>query len=170
MPFRATALKSGWSYLRSLADFQAGTTRMVFEGMYRYAAHDWSPDGRWIVMSEAVGEDSNTLHLLDVERGALLELFAPERRASFGVGLENDARFAWVSDSSGFFFTSNHQREFQALVFYRLQDERRQSKAVQAVHDTYCYSALGRSTVAGTVLEAVAQSREGTLSQRSASR
>ena len=101
-----------------VADLTTGEQRLVREGVYGYFAHDVSPDGRLLVVSETVGEDSDNLHLLDLASGDLETLSAPERRANHSGG-----GFEWLDDGSGFFFTSNRGQEFAALMFYRVGGE-----------------------------------------------
>ena len=99
--------------------YTAGTTggerRLVWEGVYGFFAHEVSSDGRYLVISETVGEDSDNLHLLEFSTGELLTISAPDRRANHTGG-----GIAWSSDGSGFFLASNRERDLRALLFYRL--------------------------------------------------
>jgi dipeptidyl aminopeptidase/acylaminoacyl peptidase len=120
-----------------VADLDTGERRLVQEGVYRYTAHEVSPDGRMLVVSEAVGEDSDNLYLLDFDSGSLETLAAPDRRASHA-----DGGFAWLEDGSGFYFTSDEDREFSALMFYRVGGE---IELVQAAEQD-----IGNVTTCGT--------------------
>jgi len=101
-----------------LADLGTGQGRIVHQGVFGYSAHEMSPDGRLLVVTETVGEDSDNLYLLDIETGGLDTVSAPNRRANHQGG-----GFAWAEDASGFFFASNASREFAALMFYRIGGE-----------------------------------------------
>lgn len=94
----------------------AGDAELVFKGEFAFYAHDVSPDGRHVIVTESVGEDSDNLHLLDLESGELETLSEPDPRANHG-----DAGFAWAPDGSGFYFATNRGREFPALSFHELE-------------------------------------------------
>lgn len=93
-----------------------GRARMVFEGSFAYLAHAVSPDGNRVIVTESVGEDSDNLYLLDLASGQLQTLSKPEPRAD-----HSRAGFAWAPDGSGFYFASNRDREFPALLFHHLE-------------------------------------------------
>lgn len=93
-----------------------GEAELVFEGEFAFYAHDVSPDGRQVIVTESVGEDSDNLHLLDLETGTLNTLSAPDPRANHG-----DAGFEWAPDGSGFYFATNRGREYPALSFHEVE-------------------------------------------------
>ena len=93
----------------------AGGSERILDGRFSFAAPSLSPDGKWAVVVEAIGEDADNLYLLEVATGALTPLSTPEPRASHSLG-----GFAWDSDGSGFLFSSNAGREFAALSRYDL--------------------------------------------------
>lgn len=93
-----------------------GEAKLVYKGKFAFYARAASPDARHVVVTEAVGEDSDNLHLLDLESGELETLSQPDPRASHG-----DAGFPWASDGSGFYFATNRGREFPAVSFYDLK-------------------------------------------------
>jgi len=113
-------------YLRNL---ETGEQRMVFEGKYAYRPRDLSPDGRRLLLTQAVGEDSNNLFLLDLESGQTTTLSAPERRANTA-----DGGFAWTADGTAVFHTSNEGREYRALVRREIESNR-VTTVVEAEHD-----------------------------------
>lgn len=92
-----------------------GKAEMVFEGSFAYLAQAVSPDGSQVIVTESVGEDSDNLHLLDLESGEITTLSRPDPRANHG-----GAGFAWLGDGSGFYFATNRGREFSALSFHDL--------------------------------------------------
>lgn len=100
----------------------AGESKLVRQGRYAFAAPSISPDGRYAIVTETVGEDANNLYLLDLASGELKTLSAPDPRAA------HDA-FAWREDSSGFYFTSSAGREFAALTSYDLASGRLETLA-----------------------------------------
>ena len=93
-----------------------GQAELIFEGTFAYFARAASPSGGHVIVTEAVGEDSDNLHLLDLESGALETLSAPEPRANHG-----DAGFVWARDGAGFYFATNRGGEFAALSFHDVQ-------------------------------------------------
>jgi dipeptidyl aminopeptidase/acylaminoacyl peptidase len=92
-----------------------GTPDLVFEGTFGYFAQAVSPDGRHLIVTETVGEDSDNLYLLDLESGEMTTLSKPDPRASHGGG-----GFAWLPDGSGFYFATNRDRDYAALAFHDL--------------------------------------------------
>ncbi|MEL7393806.1 MAG: prolyl oligopeptidase family serine peptidase, partial [Pseudomonadota bacterium] len=97
------------------ADLSTGETEMLFEGTFGFFARAISPDGKYVIVAETVGEDSDNLYLMDVDSKEMMTLSAPDPRAN-----HSDGGFAWLPDSSGFYFTSNVDREFSAVHFYDL--------------------------------------------------
>ncbi|MEM8557575.1 MAG: S9 family peptidase [Bacteroidota bacterium] len=98
-----------------VADLDGGDPRLVFEGTFGFFVRSVSPDGRYAVVSETVGEDSDNLYLLDLQTGDLDTLSKPERRANHTRG-----GIAWAPDGSGFYLATNRDRDFAALSFYRI--------------------------------------------------
>ena len=93
-----------------------GEAKLIFEGTFAYFARSVSPDGKRLIITESVGEDSDNLHLLDLETGELDTLSKPDPRANHG-----GAGFAWTPDGSGFYFATNRDREFAALSYHDLE-------------------------------------------------
>mgnify|MGYP005853341449 CR=1 FL=1 len=91
----------------------AGEAELVYEGRFAFYAHAVSPDGGHVIVTESVGEDSDNLHLLDLETGELETLSKPDPRANHG-----DAGFAWAPDGSGFYFATNRGGEYPAVSFH----------------------------------------------------
>lgn len=109
----ASTERNGLDFDIYSADLVTGETKMLFEGVFGFAAGAISPDGAQVIVTETVGEDSDNLFLMDLETGKMSTVSAPEPRANHG-----DGGFAWRSDSSGFYFASNVDREFSAVHFY----------------------------------------------------
>ncbi|MEM8769050.1 MAG: S9 family peptidase, partial [Pseudomonadota bacterium] len=111
----ATTERNGVDYDVFVQDIESGAVRRVFEGTFGFYARGWAPDGRHLLMSETRGEDGNNLYLLDTETGEADTLFKPEVSSEY-------QNFEWMSDGSGFYLNTNHDREFHALAFYDLAD------------------------------------------------
>jgi dipeptidyl aminopeptidase/acylaminoacyl peptidase len=92
-----------------------GDAELIYQGEFAFYAHAVSPDSRRVIVTESVGEDSDNLHLLDLETGELETLSEPDPRANHG-----GAGFAWAPDGSGFYFATNRGREFPAVSFHEL--------------------------------------------------
>lgn len=111
----ASTERNGLDFDIYTADLETGATTRVFEGTYGFTAHDLSPDGTKLVVSETVGEDSDNLYLLDLATGDMTTLSRPEPRANHTNG-----GIAWVPDGSGFYLASNVNGEFASVLFYAL--------------------------------------------------
>jgi dipeptidyl aminopeptidase/acylaminoacyl peptidase len=93
----------------------AGQKTMIFEGTFGYFARSVSPDGKYAIVTETVGEDSDNLYLLELDSGEIRPLSRPDPRANHA-----NAGFAWLPDGSGFYFATNRDREYAALSFHDL--------------------------------------------------
>ena len=99
-------------YRTALSD---GRTTMLYQGSYANYARRLSPDGRYLIVTETVGEDADNLYLLDTASKQRKVISRPEVRANHG-----DGGFSWSPDSNSFYLASNLQREFMALWRYDL--------------------------------------------------
>ena len=109
----ASTERNGQDFDIYTADLSTGETTRLYEGIFGFFAHDISPDGTKLIVSETVGEDSDNLYLLDIESREITALAKPDPRANHTNG-----GFAWLPDSSGFYFASNEDREFSAITRY----------------------------------------------------
>jgi dipeptidyl aminopeptidase/acylaminoacyl peptidase len=116
----ASTERNGLDFDIYVRDLETGEQRMIFEGKYAFYPRSVSPDGRWLVMTQRVGEDSDNLFLVDLERGETKTLSQPKRRAN-----HSDGGFAWLPDASAFYFATNDGREFAALARHDLGSGRR---------------------------------------------
>jgi dipeptidyl aminopeptidase/acylaminoacyl peptidase len=107
--------RNGLDYDIYVNDLKAGKARMVFKGTYAFWAQSVSPDGSHLVMTESRGEDSDNLYLLNLVTDQVTTISKPGRRAN-----HSRAGIVWAADNSGFYLASNVEREFSALMFYRL--------------------------------------------------
>jgi hypothetical protein len=99
------------------ADLRTQQTALLYEGQFGFFVNSVSPNGRFIVVSETVGEDSDNLYLFDRQTSEMKTISNPERRAN-----HTNAGIAWTPDSQGFYFASNVDRNFAALMHYSLTD------------------------------------------------
>lgn len=94
-----------------------GSSEMIFQSELGHAARSISPDGRYAIVTETVGEDGDNLYLLNLASGQLREISKPDDgdRASHTL-----AGFEWFEDSSAFGFSTNAGREYGALTTYEI--------------------------------------------------
>jgi len=112
----ASTERNGLDFDIYVRDLDTGEQRMVFEGRYAYWPNSVSPDGRFLLMTQRVGEDSNNLYLVNLESGEVRTLSEPSPRANTANG-----GFAWTPDGAAFYYASNDGREFAALMRFDLQ-------------------------------------------------
>jgi len=95
-----------------------GESELLVESRLGLSARSISPDGKYALVTETVGEDADNLFLLDLARRELNTISKPpvEDRASHSLG-----GFEWTPDSTGFYFSTNRDREFGTLAFYNLE-------------------------------------------------
>ncbi|QFT78300.1 S9 family peptidase [Erythrobacter sp. THAF29] len=81
-----------------------GESELIVESELGLAARSISPDGKYAIVTETVGEDANNLYLLDLETKEMTTVSKPalENRASHTVG-----GFEWLPDSKTFIFSTN---------------------------------------------------------------
>ncbi len=107
----ASTERNGLDFDIYTLDTETGDQDMIFEGEFAWWPRSIAPDGESLLMTQAVGEDSNNLFRLDLESGEVTTLSEPERRAN-----TQDGGFAWTADGKHVFHTSNEDREFRALI------------------------------------------------------
>ncbi len=97
-----------------------GESELIVEAELGLAPRSISPDGKFALVTETVGEDADNLFLLDLATKAMTTISKPpaEDRASHTLG-----GFEWMPNSSGFYFSTNVDREYGTLSFYRLGSE-----------------------------------------------
>ncbi|WP_417657183.1 S9 family peptidase [Pseudidiomarina aestuarii] len=112
----ASTERNGLEFDLYVADLVSGEIDMVYKGRMGLSIASVSPDGKWALMVERVGADSDNLYLFDIDKQELTTLSKPERRANHSNG-----GFAWTRDSKGFYFASNLNQEYQNVAFYDLK-------------------------------------------------
>lgn len=100
-----------------VTEVASGETRRVFEASFGYFPRAWQPGSELVIVDETRGEDANDVHLLDMATGELSALFQPEVASFYG-------NYAWLPDGSGFYLSTNQDREFAGLAFYSLEHGR----------------------------------------------
>ncbi|MCK0098081.1 S9 family peptidase [Qipengyuania sp. S6317L1] len=95
-----------------------GSSQMIFQSELGHQARSISPDGKYAIVTETVGEDGDNLYLLNLESGAMTTVSKPAEgdRASHTLG-----GFEWRPDSEGFGFSTNSGREYGALSIYDIE-------------------------------------------------
>lgn len=94
-----------------------GESELIVQSELGLAARSISPDGKYALVTETVGEDADNLYLLDLATKKMTTISKPpvEDRAAHTLG-----GFEWWPDSRGFFFSTNVGREFGSVAFYDL--------------------------------------------------
>lgn len=92
-----------------------GGSELIVESELGLVARSISPDGKYALVTEAVGEDADNLFLLNLATKEMTTISKPdvEDRASHTLG-----GFEWWPNSEGFYFSTNVGREYGALSFY----------------------------------------------------
>ncbi|WP_379552250.1 S9 family peptidase [Qipengyuania sp. DGS5-3] len=95
-----------------------GESELIVEAELGLSPHSISPDGKYALVTETVGEDANNLYLLDLRTKEMTTVSKPpvEERAEHVLG-----GFEWMPNSSGFYFSTNVGREFSTLSFYSIE-------------------------------------------------
>jgi len=114
----ASTERNGLDFDIYLADIETGTSRRVYEGQYGNFVEAISPDGRHLILSETVGEDSDNIYLLDVESGERTVISKPEvsNRAN-----HTDGGISWGAEGQSLYLSTSKDREFAALARFDLE-------------------------------------------------
>lgn len=91
------------------ADVATGDAMLVYEGLLGNYVQAVAPDGSTAIISEAVGEDSDKLFVLDLETGERTVLSDPTPRAN-----HTDAGVEYMSDDT-ILLATNRKHEFAAI-------------------------------------------------------
>lgn len=112
----STTERNGTDFDIHVYDLTNNTDELVFAGKLGYYPVSFSPDGRYIVISESVGEDANNLYLLEVASSTLTQLNDPSDPSEL-------SNIQWTADSQGFYLQSNQGRNFVGIAHYRMAEE-----------------------------------------------
>lgn len=113
----ASTKRNGLDYDIYTADVSTGETRLVFEGQFGNYVQAVAPDGSTAIISEAVGQDSDKLFVLDLETGERTVLSDPSPRAN-----HTDAGVTYTR-SRALILATNRHHEFSALERIGLSGE-----------------------------------------------
>ncbi len=106
-------------------NIESGEAKMIFSQGGWCDAFGFSPTGKKIVIRKQHTFLNHDLYLCDLESGAIELLTTHKNEAEYGAP-------RWLPDESGFFFTSNEERDFSGLSFYDLK--KKESKFVLTPH------------------------------------
>ncbi len=97
-----------------------GKSELLIEAELGLRPRSISPDGKYALVTEAVGEDGDNLYLLDLATKAMKTISKPPvaERADHTMG-----GFEWWPNSQGFYFSTNVDREFGTLSYYSIESE-----------------------------------------------
>lgn len=96
-----------------------GESELIVESELGLIPRSISPDGKYALVFETVGEDADNLYLLDLATKQMRTISKPlvEERASHTIG-----GFEWMPNSSGFYFSTNTGREYGTLSYYSVEN------------------------------------------------
>jgi dipeptidyl aminopeptidase/acylaminoacyl peptidase len=95
-------------------DLETGAERLVFDMGGWCSASGFSPDGKLLAITRLTERSfDNDLYLVDVETGDVHHVCPHEEEAVVGSP-------AWYPDSTGFFFSTDMERDFVAVARYDL--------------------------------------------------
>jgi dipeptidyl aminopeptidase/acylaminoacyl peptidase len=107
----ASTQRNGIDFDIHMLDLETSEDRRILDGRMGLYAASFRPDGGAVLLTEARGEDSNDVFILDVAGGTMTPLFQPDDRSAYGS-------FAWTRDGAGFYLFTNQDREYQGLAYY----------------------------------------------------
>ena len=94
-----------------LMDLTTGERRRVYQGEGFAEASSLSPDGRFVVVTQARTIHSADVLLADVHDGSVRTLLPAKDYTGYAPG-------PWTPDGRGFYFISNEEREFTGVAFF----------------------------------------------------
>ena len=109
--------RNGLDYDIYVANIGGGKPTITHAGEFGFFPEAWQPGGDLVLVSEVRGEDANDVHILDLSSGEMTPLFQPDVAALH-------ASFDWRPDGKGFYLATNQDREFSALAYYSLKDDK----------------------------------------------
>lgn len=112
----STTERNGNDFDIHIYDLASDADTKVYEGKLGYYPISFSPDGRFVVIAESVGEDANNLFLLDVLNSTLSQINDEGDPSNF----EN---ILWKSDGQSFYMITNYGEEFNGVAMYTIEDQ-----------------------------------------------
>ncbi|MEM7217635.1 MAG: S9 family peptidase [Pseudomonadota bacterium] len=118
--YYASTERNGLDFDIYRANVDSGAVERLFEGRYGFFVDAPSPDGRYAIVVESVGEDADNLYLLDLGSGDLHAVSVPGQAQISDRADHSGGGFWWRADSSGFYFASSAGQEFAAVYYLPL--------------------------------------------------
>lgn len=112
----STTERNGTDFDIHVYNVANGTDRTVYPGKMGYYPVSFSPDGKYIIISEEIGEDANNLYLLNIADSTLTRI-NDERELAFYADIQ------WRADSRAFYLLTNQDREYTGVAIYSLDDQ-----------------------------------------------
>ncbi|MEX0297979.1 MAG: prolyl oligopeptidase family serine peptidase [Kordiimonas sp.] len=94
-------------------DLASGETKMLLEGSFGYFPAAKQPGGDFLLITDVRGEDGHDVYMLNTATGDLKPLFKPEISAEY-------SSFVWAPDGKSFYYLSNDDRAYLAVMHYDL--------------------------------------------------
>ncbi len=98
-----------------LRDMHSGELRRPLPSGKLYFPSGFSPDGRYLAITDVRSNTDQDILLLNLDSGEAITITAHDGESIYFPAF-------WAPDSSGFYFVTNHGREFSGVAFYRLAD------------------------------------------------
>ncbi|HSG91027.1 MAG TPA: prolyl oligopeptidase family serine peptidase [Pseudomonadales bacterium] len=114
--FSSTA-RNGTDFDVYVGDVATGEYERVHDGVAGLYARAWQPGGGNIILTQTRGADARDVYLLGTRSRERVPLFVPDEATSYDD-------FQWLPDGSGFYLTTDADREFDALAFHDLDSGR----------------------------------------------
>jgi dipeptidyl aminopeptidase/acylaminoacyl peptidase len=100
-----------------LFDLQTDSARLLLQKNAQLSSYGWSPDDRWLVVSDDESSYNNNLYLVNAITGEARLLTSHQGQAVY-LGA------VWTPDNRGFYLISDEGREFQGLAYYNIVENR----------------------------------------------
>ncbi|HSK73734.1 MAG TPA: S9 family peptidase, partial [Pyrinomonadaceae bacterium] len=100
-----------------LYDLATRETRRPMPSGKHFIPSSWSPDGRFLLVSEFKTNVDENIHILNAETGEIINATPHGDEGLFLPG-------PWAPDGSGFYIRSSYRREFLGLAFYSMADQK----------------------------------------------
>lgn len=88
----------------------------VYEGIGSWSPIAWSPNDRYLTISNFISANESRLYILDVKTGETTPVSESDTPSSYRSGL-------WTNDGKGLFLTSDHNSEFAILKYYDIENQ-----------------------------------------------
>jgi dipeptidyl aminopeptidase/acylaminoacyl peptidase len=107
----STTERNGNDFDIHVFDIHKNEDNKLLEGKLGFSPISISPDGKFIVIQETMGEDAYNLHLLNTTDSSLTQINKPDDLSFFG-------NIKWRSDHRSFFMCTNSGAEYIGIALY----------------------------------------------------